>query len=365
MWSIKDVVVTNEQTHARIIDMKAVYIQQQGDVEELVMGELPEPEVGEGEALVRIHAAALNHLDLYARAGENGVRVPSFPHVLGEDMAGEVVAVGSEVPGIEVGQRVLVDYVIKCDSCEYCIIGYDELCRRPKNMGVDLWGGYAQYVKAPYQNIHSVPDWMSYEEAASIPLVFHTAWHCLVTRAGLRPGETVLINAAGSGVGTAGIQVARAMNARVLVTAGSDFKIDKSKELGAEAGFNYNVDPAFRSFVRDLTDGDGADVIFDSVGASLWEESYASLRRGGRFVTCGVTSGHQVALHLGQLFTKGLNIMGSGTRSRREFKDFMNLVNVGSLRGVVYRVFPLAEAREAHRLMESRDVFGKIVLRIP
>ena len=128
---------------------------------------------------------------------------------------------------------------------------------------------------------------------------------------------------------------------------------------------NYNVDPAFRSFVRDLTDGDGVDVIFDSVGASLWEESYASLKRGGRFVTCGVTSGHRVALHLGQLFTKGLNIMGSGTRSRREFKDFMNLVNVGSLRGVVYRVFPLAEAREAHRLMESRDVFGKIVLRIP
>ncbi|MBI4339461.1 MAG: zinc-binding dehydrogenase [Chloroflexi bacterium] len=345
--------------------MKAVFIREQGDVEVLVYGDLPEPEPGPGEVLVRLYAAALNHLDVYARSGGNRVRVGSFPHILGSDMAGEVAELGPGATGVKVGQRVLVDYVIKCGVCDSCVIGRDELCRRAVNMGIHVAGSYAQYVKAPFQNVHPIPESMSYEEAAAIPLVFHTAWHCLVTRAGLQPGETVLINAAGSGVGSAGIQIARAFHCRVLVTAGSDGKIAKAKELGAEGGVNYTATPAFSKPIQEVTGGEGVDVVFDSVGASVWEESFTSLKVGGRFVTCGVTSGHMASLHLGRLFTRGLTVMGSGGRSRREFRDFMNLVHRGALHGVVGCVFPLEQAREAHRLMEDRDFFGKIVLRIP
>ena len=345
--------------------MKAVYIQEQGGIEQLVFGDLPEPEPGPGEVLVRLHAAALNHLDIYSRSGANRVRVGPFPHVLGSDMAGEITALGSDVTDKRVGQRVLVDYVIKCGKCDYCALGLDELCRARVDMGVHVWGGYAQYLKAPVQNVHPIPNAMSYQEAAAIPLVFHTAWHCLVTRAGLHQGETVLINAAGSGVGSAAIQVARALNARVLVTAGSDTKLSKAREWGADEGINYTDTPAFSGPVKEMTGGDGVDLVFDSVGTALWDESFASMKRGGRFVTCGVTSGHLASLHLGQLFTRGLTVMGSGGRSRREFADFMRLVHTGVLHGVVGHTFPLEEASEAHWLMESRDFFGKIVLDIP
>ncbi|MBI4200970.1 MAG: zinc-binding dehydrogenase [Chloroflexi bacterium] len=345
--------------------MKAVYINEQGDLDKLTYGNLPEPQPGPGQVLVRVRAAALNHLDVYARSGGNRTRVGPFPHILGCDSAGEVAALGPGVEGAKVGQRVMVDYVIKCGTCDYCAIGLDELCRRSLRMGVDVAGGYAQYVKAPVQNVHPFPESMSFEEAASMPLVFHTAWHCLVTRARLRPGETVLINAAGSGVGSAAIQIARALRSRVLVTAGSDAKIARARELGAEGGVNYTTTPAFSGPIKEIAGGEGVDIVFDSVGTPVWEESFASIKRGGRFVTCGVTGGYLANLHLGRLFGQGISVMGSGGRSRREFADFMRLVNAGALRGVVARVFPLEEAAEAHRLMESRDFFGKIVLRIP
>ena len=345
--------------------MKAVYIQEQGDIDKLVYGDLPHPEPGPGEVLVRLYAAALNHLDIYARSGGNRTSVGSFPHILGSDMAGEVAALGPGVEDVNVGRRVLVDYVIKCGTCEQCTVGRDELCSRSLRMGVDVAGGYAQYLNAPVQNVYRFPDAMSFEEAASIPLVFHTAWHCLVTRAGLRPGETVLINAAGSGVGSAGIQIARVLNARILVTAGSDAKIARAQELGAEDGANYNTTPSFSGPIREMAGGNGVDVIFDSVGASIWDESFASMKSGGRYVTCGVTGGHLASLHLGRLFTRGLTLLGAGGRSSQEFADFMRLVNMDALHGVVGKVYPLEQAREAHRLMVDRDFFGKIVLQIP
>lgn len=345
--------------------MKAVFIREQGGVDKLIYGDLPDPTPGPGEVLVRLHAAALNHLDVYARSGGNRVRVGPYPHVLGSDMAGEVAQIGQGVEGVRAGQRVVVDYVIKCGVCSYCITGRDELCRRMVNMGLEVAGSYAQYVKAPFQNVYAIPDNLPYEEAASMPLVFHTAWHCLVTRAGLQPGETVLINAAGSGVGSAGIQIARALHCRVLVTAGSDGKISRARELGAEGGVNYTTTPAFSKAIQGFTSGEGVDVVFDSVGTPVWDESFASMKVGGRFITCGVTAGYTANLHLGRLFSRGLTVMGSGGRSRREFADFMRLVHRGALHGVVGRVFPLEEAAAAHKLMEDRDFFGKIVLRIP
>ncbi len=346
--------------------MKAMYIQEQGDIDKFIYGDLPEPVPGPGEVLVRLRAAALNHLDLYARSGGNRVRVGPFPHILGCDMAGEVAALGPDADGrAKVGQRVLVDYVIKCGKCEFCATGRDELCRKSVRMGVDVAGGYAQYVKAPWQNVYPIPASLSFEQAAAIPLVFHTAWHCLVTKAGLRAGESVLINAAGSGVGSAGMEIARALNARVLVTAGSDAKIARAKEMGAEGGVNYTATPAFSGPIRQMAGGEGVDVVFDSVGTSTWEESILSMKRGGRYITCGVTSGHMANIHLRRMFTSGLTVMGSGDRSRREFADFMRLVDMGVLHGVVGKVFPLEKAGDAHRLMENRDFFGKIVLQIP
>lgn len=345
--------------------MKAVYIEEQGDVDKLQYGDLPDPTPGPGEVLVRVHAAALNHLDIYARSGGNRVRVGPFPHIPGSDMAGEVAGIGEGVPNVHIGQRVVIDYVVRCGTCDSCITGEDAFCREQRDMGIHLPGGYAQYVKVPFQNIHSIPDWLGYEEAAAIPLVFHTAWHCLVTRAQLRPGETVLVNAAGSGVGTAGVQIARAFHCRVLVTAGSDDKVAKARELGAEDGVNYRDTPEFGRTIRDMAGGDGVDVVFDSVGTAVWDESFASMTVGGRLVNCGVTSGHMANLHLGRLFTRGLTILGSGRRSHREFNDFMRLVHRGALRGVIEKVFPLEQARDAHRLMEDRNFFGKIVLSVP
>lgn len=353
--------------------MKAVYIEEQGGIEKLTYGDLPDPIANTGEVLVRLRASALNRLDIYARSGANRVRVGPFPHVLGCDMAGEISAIDSSVDHLKIGQHVVLDYVIKCDKCEYCLGGQDDLCRRSVDMGIHISGGYAQYVKAPIANVHPISESIPFEEAAAIPLVFHTAWHCLVTQAKLRPGETILINAAGSGVGSAGIQIARALKARVFVTAGSDNKILQAKNMGAEDGVNYNTTPEFGARIREMVDGDGVDVVFDSVGASIWDESFASLKIGGRLVNCGVTGGHKSNLHLGLLFTKRLTIMGSGGpvaagnvgRSRREFADVMRLVNMGELRGIVGKVMPLKEARAAHEIMESRDFFGKIVLQIP
>ena len=261
--------------------MKAVYINEQGGLDKLIYGDLLQPQPGPREVVVRVRAAALNRLDIYARAGLNGVSTGGFPRVLGSDMAGEIASVGPQVEQWRGAERVVVDYVVNCETCEYCTIGRDECCERGVRLGVDADGGYAQYMKAPAVNCHAIPDWMSFEEAASIPLVFHTAWHCLVTRAQLRPEETVLVSAAGSGVGSAAIQIARRLGARVLVTAGSDEKIARARELGADGGINYNTQPQFSGPIRDLAGGQGVDVLFDSVGASIWDENFKCLKQGG------------------------------------------------------------------------------------
>lgn len=345
--------------------MKAVYINEQGGLETLIYGDRPDPVPGPGEVLVRVRASALNHLDIFARTGQNQVSTRGFPRILGCDMAGEVAGLGPGVTQFSEGQRVLVDYDVKCGTCHYCSIGRDELCRRRTRLGVDADGGYAQYCKVPATNVYPIPDWMSYEEAAAIPLVFHTAWHCLITRANLQPGEDVLINAAGSGVGSAAIQVATQTGARVIVTAGSDEKLEKARELGAAEGINYNKEPNFSRRVKELTGGLGVDLVFDSVGASIWDENFECIKPGGRLVICGVTGGHRASIRLGQLFQRGISILGSGGRSRREFADMMKLVHRGRFRGVVGRVFPLEQAREAHRTMEERNFFGKLVLQVP
>ncbi|MEE9199716.1 MAG: zinc-binding dehydrogenase [Dehalococcoidia bacterium] len=345
--------------------MKATYINQQGDVDVLTYGELPEPSAGAGEVLVRVRATALNHLDIFARSGRNRVVIDRFPHILGSDIAGEVAEVGPGVQGLGKGERVLMDYSIRCGVCDRCLAGHDELCTDSRSIGVDIDGGYAQYVSVPATNVHPIPDSPPFEEAAAIPLVFKTVWSCLITRCQLKPGEDVLVMAAGSGVGSAAIRLAKIMGARVITTASTDEKLAKARALGADETINYAAEPNYSKKVRELTDGKGVDLIFDSIGGSVWDENFECLKQGGRLVNCGVTGGHRASLRIGQMFTRGLTLMGASNGSKADFADVMKLVRQGQIRGIISQTFPLEAAAEAHRAMESRNVFGKLVLQIP
>ena len=314
--------------------MKAVFIPETGGPEVLTYGDMPEPETGAAELLVRVRAAALNRRDVFAREGSHGVR-PPLPHVPGLEVAGEVAKAGPEARGFEVGDRVL------------------GRCRG---------GGYAELARVEAADAYPFPEWMSFEEAACIAVPFGTAWRMLVRRAALQPGEDLLVMAAGSGIGVGAIQLGKLLGARVITTAGSRWKLDKAAELGADAGIDYKEFPEFSRKVRELTRGEGVHVVFEHIGAAVWRECFASLRRGGRFVNSGVTAGHRAELHLGQLWTRELTLMGTTMRPREDMPEIMRLVREGKLRGVVSEVLPLRDAGRAHELMERSEFFGKIVL---
>ncbi len=345
--------------------MKANYIEEQGDIEVLTYGDLPEPTPGPDDLLIRVRATALNHLDTFARAGRNGVKIDRFPHVLGCDLAGEVAEVGSNVDGFSTGDRVLADYTIRCGVCSACHSGRDEFCIDSKSIGVNVDGGYAEYVAIPAVNAHVIPSSLSFDEAAAIPLVYKTVWHCLMTRCDMKPGEDVLIMAAGSGVGSAAIRFCKTMGARVITTASTEEKLAKAREIGADETINYVDEPKFSKRVRKLTNGKGADLIFDSVGTDVWDENIKSLRPGGRLVNCGVTSGHRASIRIGHMFSQGHSYFGASTGNKSDFANVMRLVRQGKIRGVISQTFPLAAAADAHRAMQDRNVFGKLVLQVP
>lgn len=342
--------------------MKAVFIDEHGGPEVLTYGDRPEPEVGPGEVMLRVGASALNRLDMGLRAGRN--YRGQLPRIMGCDIAGEIVQISPEAQtSLKVGDRVVLDNRVKCrGTCEYCLQGMDQYCLEQKRLGVDLDGGHAEYITAPAVNAYKFPDSMSLTEAAALPLAAHTAWHCLVTQAQIRPWDDVLIHAASSGVASMGIQIAKMVGAQVITTAGVDWKIQKARELGADEVINYRETPSISQKVKELTDGKGVDLVFDVVGADVWEESMLSLKPGGRLVITGVTSGARTDMNLSILQGRPLHLMGSGGRSRRTFGDVMKMVNQGELHGIVSRVFPLEQVAEAHRAMEARDFFGKLVI---
>ena len=345
--------------------MKATFFTEPGGPEVLTFGDLPEPEIGPGEALVRVHATALNHLDVWRRAGQRGTRADGKePFVLGCDIAGEVAEVGSDVAGLKAGDRVFLNPGITCGRCQYCLSGRDNLCPKYTMIGAAVNGGYAQYVKAPQENVHVIPASLGWEEAAAIPLTFLTAWHMLVTAAKLQPGETVLVQAVGSGVGSAALQIAKLIGAKAIVTASTDAKLEKAKSLGADETINYTNED-FAQRVKEMTGGEGADVVFDHIGASVWEKNFASIRRGGRFVNCGITGGHKVELHIGQMFTRQVQLMGTYMGTKQEMIQLTKLAHQGKLHGVVDSAFALEDAGQAHQAMEDRNVFGKLVLKVP
>lgn len=341
--------------------MKAVYFNEHGGPDKLIYGDLPEPAIGPTEVLVRVKAAAMNHLDLWTRRGLPGREV-RMPHVSGSEGSGDVVRIGSGVDNVKEGDAVIITPPYSCNRCEYCFSNQDSLCLQYGMLGVKRHGCFAEYVAAPAQSLYPLPSNLSYEEAASIPLVFITAWHMLVFRARLRPGEDVLVQAAGSGVGIAAIQIAKLFGARVFATASTQEKLDKAKALGADILINYK-EKNFAHEIRSITGKRGVDVIFEHTGAEQWEKNLLALARGGRLITCGATSGPNVGLDLRHVFSRQLSIIGSYMGGKQDFLDVFRFVAQGKLKPVIDSIFPLSELRKAEEKMEDRNVFGKIVIR--
>jgi len=342
--------------------MKAAVIHEHGGPEVLRYEDLPDPVVAPGEALVRVRACALNHLDIWTRRGLPG-RVIPFPHVLGNDVAGEIAELGSEVEEVSIGQRVMLSPGTSCGRCRACLAGEDSVCRRYRVLGAQRHGGYAELVRCPLANLIPLPDGIAFESAAAFPLVFLTAWRMLVTRARVRPAEDVLVWAAGSGVGMAAIQVAKHWGTRVIATAGTAAKLELARSLGADAVIDHHAGDVLAE-VRRLTNKKGVEVVVEHVGQATWERSIQALAHQGRLVTCGATSGPNAATELRYLFSKQLTVMGSYMGSKAELLDAAQLFFTGKLKPAVHAVLPLAEARRAHEMMEASEHFGKIVLRV-
>lgn len=338
--------------------MKAIRFHEHGGADVLRHEDAPDPEPRAGEVLVRVRACALNHLDLWQRRGLEKVRIP-FPHISGADVAGEVERStdGEFAPG----RRVMLQPGLSCGRCERCLEGRDNECPRYDVLGYQSDGGYAELVRVPAQNLIAVPDSIGFVEAAAFPLTFLTAWHMLIARARLRAGEDVLVLGAGSGVGQAAIQVAWLHGARVFATAGSEDKLARARQLGAYDVVNHHADD-WPASIRSFTGGRGVDVVVEHVGVATWERSVRCLARGGRLVTCGATTGHEARLDLRSLFARQISLAGSYMGRKGELLRAAQFFFAGELRPVIDRTFPLAEAADAQRRLESRQGFGKIVL---
>jgi NADPH:quinone reductase-like Zn-dependent oxidoreductase len=340
--------------------MKAVAIREHGGPEVVKLEDLPDPRPGPGQVVVAVKAAALNHLDIWVRKGWPGLKL-AFPHVLGSDVAGVVEAIGAGVEGLAAGDAVVVNPSLGCGRCERCLSGQENLCRRFAILGEHVSGGQAQKLAVLARNVLPKPARLSFEEAAAVPLTFMTAWHALVVRAKVRPGETVLVHAAGSGVGVAAVQIAKLLGARVIATAGSDAKLEKARGLGADEVVNYETQD-FAQEVRRLTDKRGVEVVFEHVGKKTWEKSILAAAIGGRITTVGATTGFDPLTDLRHVFFRQISILGSTMGTAGDLLEVLRFVGEGRLRPVVDRTLPLAEAVKGQALLSERAQFGKIVL---
>jgi NADPH:quinone reductase-like Zn-dependent oxidoreductase len=340
--------------------MKVVLFREHGGPDKLSYEDLPMPQIGPQEVLIRVNACALNHLDIWIRQGSPAYSIP-LPHVGGSDVSGIVEQVGTQVEGVSIGAQVFVSPGISCWRCEYCLAGRDNMCRSYHLLGTKTHGGYAEYVKVPFRNVLPMPENLTFEQAAAFPLVSVTASHMLFPLASLQHGETVLVMGAGSGVGMMAVQLAKLAGARVLATVGSDDKVPKGVVLGADAVINHTREKV-SDRVRMLTEGRGVDVVIEHIGPEVWTSCLDSLARGGRLITCGATTGADVTLNLRDLYSRQLTVKGSYMGTRAELVKAAELMGQGRLMVVVDRTFPLQDARAAQELMLSRKFFGKIVL---
>jgi NADPH:quinone reductase-like Zn-dependent oxidoreductase len=340
--------------------MKAVAFAQHGGPEVLQYLEVADPQIKANEVLIEVRACALNHLDVWVRQGLPGIKIP-LPHIPGNDIAGVVRESGALINWVKPGDEVMIQPGVSCGHCAECLAGRDSMCDEYDIIGYRRDGGYAELVAVPGVNVIPKPANLNWAEAAALPLVTLTAWHMLVMRAQIRPGEDVLVHAAGSGVGSLGIQVAKLFGARVIATASSDEKLSRARALGADETVNYTHDD-WPKQVKGLTRGKGVDVVFEHTGVNTWPGSIASLKKGGRLVTCGATSGFDARTDLRHVFYRHLNILGSMMGSKSELLAAMKFIEAGKIRAVIDRTLPLSEARQAQQLMEDRAQFGKIVL---
>jgi NADPH:quinone reductase-like Zn-dependent oxidoreductase len=338
--------------------MKAVRIHEFGGPEVLRYEDVPDPKARPDQVLVRVRACALNHIDLWIRAGLPGVELP---HILGSDIAGEIVEVGEFITNFKAGQRVLLAPMHFCNHCARCVAGLQNQCPEFTALGNRVDGGNCELIAVPAVNVIPIPDSLDFNQAASVPLVFLTAWHMLVGRAAIRPGQTVLVLGAGSGVGIAAIQVAKLFNARVITTAGDEKKLEKARELGADHGINHYQQKISQE-VRKLTDKEGVHIVIEHVGAATWDESVKCLKPGGILVTCGATTGPNVGFDLRFLFSRQLSLLGSYMGTMGELYEVLGHVFAGRLKPVVDRTFPLRDVRTAHEYLEKSQMFGKVVL---
>jgi NADPH:quinone reductase-like Zn-dependent oxidoreductase len=340
--------------------MKAVVFHEHGTPEVLRYEEVADPAPGRGEVLIEVHATSINHIDIFLRRGMPGIKVP-LPKIAGADASGIIREIGADVSGLKPGQRVTINPGVSCGRCEFCSAGFASQCVSYHIMGEHADGAYAELIKVPAHVVLGIPDSLSFEEAAAAPLVFLTAWSMMVTKGNIRPGEDVLILGAGSGVGTAAVQIAKMIGCRVFATASTDAKLQQARTLGADVLINYKMNE-FDKKIRELTDKRGVDVVIDHVGADTWVRSLRSARRGGRVLTCGATTGFAPQTDLRQIFFRQLQVIGSTMGNHREFLDVMKCLFRGQLKAVIDRVLPLKDARMGHELIEQRAVFGKIVL---
>jgi NADPH:quinone reductase-like Zn-dependent oxidoreductase len=338
--------------------MKAVRIHEFGGPEVLRYEDVPDPEPRNDQVLVQVRACAMNHLDLWVRKGLPGV---TLPHILGSDVAGEIVAVGEYVSGFKQGQRVLLAPMHFCSRCAKCVAGLQNQCSEFTVLGNRVDGGNCDLIAVPAVNVIPIADRLDFNQAASVPLVFLTAWHMLVGRAGIRSGQTVLVLGASSGVGIAAIQIAKLFHARVITTAGDEQKLEKARALGADYGINH-YKQRISEEVRKVTEKEGVDIVIEHVGPATWEESVKSLKPAGTLVTCGATTGPNVGIDLRFLYSRQLSILGSYMGTMGELYDVLGHIFAGRLKPVIDRAFPLKDIRVAHEHMEKSQMFGKIVL---
>ncbi len=343
--------------------MKAARIHRHGDVDVICVDEVAPPPCAADEVVVGVRAAALNHLDIWVRTSERFAL--TMPHVIGSDAAGVVERVGERVSGVEVGQAVIINPSLSCGRCEFCRRGEQSLCSSFAIVGTGRSGTFAQQVAVPARNVLPKPDCLSFEQAAALPIAYVTAWRMLMTRARLLPGEWVLIHGIGGGVALAALQLAKLAGATVVVTSGDDDKLSRAADLGADHVLNYRTTGDLAAALGELTGGRGVDLVFDTVGAATWALDFAAVRRGGRIVLCGVTTGASATTDLRALYWNQLTILGSTSGSHEDFRQLLAAVAAARIQPVIDSVHPLADVRQACRRMEQGQQFGKIILTMP
>ena len=329
--------------------MKAVVIHEHGGRDQLVYQDVPDPAPAAGEILVRVRAVGLNYLDIFVRRGMPGLPV-DLPRISGGDIAGEIAALGDEAASVAVGQRVLLDPMVTLPNGE---IGA---------LGENTTGGLAEYIAVPAENAIPLPDAVTFEQAAALPIAYGTAWRMLIARGRLRAGESVFILGASGGVGTGAVQIAKMLGCVVYAAASTEAKCQRLRELGADHTVNYIEHPEFHRYLRSITDGDGVDVVVNYTGGDSWVRSLKCVKLGGRILTCGATAGYDPPTDIRYIWRKEMDIIGSDGWRRQDLVDLVDAVRAGTVVPVIDRVLPLAETAEGHRLLEEREVFGKVII---